>query len=82
MTVITNMPLFRALVIRSAIELYLRRGIQANRNYTPKNMLRAAGEITGNTYKRGQLQQAWTDLGAWLEVKRLKGETLNDERPL
>ena len=82
MTVITNMPLFRALVIRSAIELYLRTGIKANRNYTPKNMLRAAGDITGINYKRGQLDQAWADLSAWIELKRMKGETLNDERPL
>ena len=80
MTVITNMPLFRALVIRSAIDLYLKTGIKANRNYTPKNMLRAAGEITGTTFKRGQLKKASAELGIWLEIKRMQGETLQDRR--
>jgi hypothetical protein len=80
-TVITNMPMYRAIIMKAAIKMHLEHGIQANRAYTPANMLRAAGSITGKTYNRGQLKQAFIDLGSWLEVKRLIGETLQDERP-
>ena len=84
MTVITHMPMYRVIVLKSAIGLYLKsnRRLTPNRAYTPTNMLKWAGEITGKRYKRGQHQQALLDLGMWLEVARLKGETLQDERPL
>jgi hypothetical protein len=54
---------FVIVVLRSAISLYSKTGMKANRAYTPTNMLRKAGEITGKTYKRGQLQIAYEDLG-------------------
>lgn len=54
-------------VLKSAISLYLKTGMKANRDYTPTNMLRKAGEITGKTYKRGQLQLAYDDLTKKLE---------------
>ncbi len=82
MTVITNMPMYRVIVLKSALKMYAESGIRPNRAYTPTAMLKAAGSITGKTYKRGQHKQAAADLGSWLEVKRLMGETLNDERPL
>lgn len=67
------MKLYGAAVLRSAIKLYLKTGMRANRMYTPTNMLFAAGTYTGKTYKRGQLQQAFDDLDVWLEEKRGDG---------
>jgi hypothetical protein len=52
------------IVIKNAIDLYLKTGMKANRAYTPTNMLRTAGYYTGKQYKRGQLKQARDDLAA------------------
>ena len=57
-------------VLKSAISLYLKTGMKANRAYTQTNMLRKAGEITGKTYKRGQLQLAYDDLTKKLEERK------------
>lgn len=54
-------------VLKSAISLYMNTGMKANRAYTPTNMLRKAGEITGKKYKRGQLQMAYDDLAKKIE---------------
>jgi hypothetical protein len=58
---------YTAIVLKTAIKMYVECGIQANKLYTPKNMLRKAGEITGKTYKRGQLAIAHTDLSELLK---------------
>jgi cell division protein FtsN len=55
---------FRAKVVAGALRLYAATGIKANRMYTPKNMLAAASQMTGKTYKRGQYEQAAADLTA------------------
>jgi hypothetical protein len=60
--------LFRAMAIRSAIGLYLKTGMKVNRAYTPTNMARAAGQITGKTYSRGKLALAGADLTVWIET--------------
>lgn len=60
--------LFRATVLRSAIDLYVKTGMKANRAYTPTNMLSAAASITGKVYKRGQLKQASDDLKTWADT--------------
>lgn len=57
--------LYRATVIESAIRMYLKTGMKANRLYTPTNMLAAASQITGQTFKRGQLAQAADAILAW-----------------
>lgn len=57
--------LFRARVIASALRLYAKTKIKANRAYTPKNMLAAATDITGKSYKRGQFEQAAADIDKW-----------------
>lgn len=56
---------FRAKVIYSAIGLYLKTGMKANRMYTPANMRAAVTQYTGTVYKvsRKGLEQAYTDLG-------------------
>lgn len=60
---------FQAIIIKNAIKLYRNTGMKANRAYTPTNMLRTAGNITGKTYKRGQLEQAQADLEALLNAE-------------
>lgn len=59
---------YHVIVIRRAIKLYRDTGLKANTAYTPTNMLRTAGVLMGKDYKRGQLEQAQTDLEAWLEA--------------
>jgi hypothetical protein len=60
--------LFRARVIASALRLYAKTGIKANRAYTPTNMLTAATSITGKRYKRGQYELAADDITAWADT--------------
>jgi hypothetical protein len=57
--------LFACTVVASAMRLYLKTGIKANRSYTPTNMLAKASSITGKTYKRNQLALAADDLDKW-----------------
>jgi hypothetical protein len=72
--------LFQAGVLRSAIDLYVKTGLQANRAYTPANMLRAAGSITGKAYKRRQLPQASADLTTWIDAMKA-ALPVQDRRP-
>ena len=65
---------FRAVAIKGALRLYMNTGMQANRAYTPKNMLAAATEITGKPFKRGQYQEAIAALDAWLAEHGTNGE--------
>lgn len=65
---------FRAAAIKSGLRLYARCGIKPNRAWTPTNMLRAASQITGKTYKRGQYEQAAADLEVWLAANGTTGE--------
>jgi hypothetical protein len=60
----------QALIVRSAIGMYLKTGIQANRSYTPTAMLKTAGRICGKTYKRGQLALAYDDLGEFAGIPK------------
>lgn len=56
----TSVPpaIFQAFVIASALELYAKTGMKANRSYTPTNMIKAANAITGHVYRRGQYMAA------------------------
>ena len=58
---------YQAIVIKHAIKLYATAGIKANSSYTPGNMLRTAGRITGKSFKRGQYQQAIAALDDWIK---------------
>ena len=62
--------LFAATVLRSAIDLYIKTGLRANRAYTPSAMLAAASRITGKAYKRNGLPQASADLTVWIEAMK------------
>ena len=57
--------LYRATAIRSGLKMYAKCGMRPNRAWTPTAMLKAAGEITGKTYKRGQYLSAAADLEIW-----------------
>lgn len=62
--------IFRAITIKQAIRFYVRTGMKVAAAYTPTAMLKVAGQITGNTYKRGQLQTAHDDLEQWIDAAR------------
>ena len=53
-----GMTVYRATVIASGLRLYARTGMKPNRAYTPSAMLRAAEDMTGRKFKRGQYEEA------------------------
>ena len=64
---------FRAVALRSGLSLYAKTGMKPNRAWTPGNMLKAAGEITGVKYRRGEYQRAIAHLTTWLETNGTTG---------
>lgn len=62
--------LFRAAALWSGLRLYARSRIKPNRAWTPTAMLKAAGQITGKTYKRGQYETAAADLKIWMDTMK------------
>jgi hypothetical protein len=59
---------YRAIALKHGLKLYLNTGMKPNRAWTPTNMLKAAGAITGHTYRRSQYAQAIADLEAWIQI--------------
>jgi hypothetical protein len=68
-----SINLYRATVIKSALGLYIKTGMQVNRAYTPRNMRAAASEYTGKVYPRSKkgLQRAHDDLAAVIEAAKI-----------
>lgn len=64
---------YRAIAIKHGLKMYLACGIKPNRMWTPTNMLRTAGQITGKVYKRGQYALAIADLEAWIVANGTSG---------
>jgi hypothetical protein len=64
---------FRCAVVKSAISLYLKTGMQANRAYTPANMRAVATEYTKVVYPRSRkgLERALADLEALMQGRTL-----------
>lgn len=62
--------LYRAVTLKAALQIHVRTGgkMRLTRTATPTALLRMASEFTGVQYKRGQHQQALTDLVALLTV--------------
>jgi hypothetical protein len=63
---------FRVFVIRQALDIYVKTGMQVNSAYTLKNMLNVAEEITGKKYAKSKKAAlvAIDDLTAiWAEIK-------------
>jgi hypothetical protein len=57
---------YRAAATRGALRL-CSAGMRPSRGLTVADLLRVAGEYTGKTYKRGQVQQAIEDLTKWVD---------------
>ena len=68
----SDVGIFQAIVLASALKLYAKSGMKVNASYTPTNMLRTAGQITGKHYKRGQFEEAATDLRAYADELKAK----------
>jgi hypothetical protein len=66
----SDIGIYRACVIASALDLYAKTGMRANRAYTPQNMLRAASEITRVPFKRRQYAEAAQALRTWAENRK------------
>jgi hypothetical protein len=65
---------YRAIALKHGIVLYAKCRMKPNRLWTPTAMLRAAGGITGETYKRGQYDRAIAGLDAWIAANGTTGE--------
>ncbi len=64
---------YQAIVLKGALKMYAAHGMRVNRAYTPTAMLKTAGNITGQTFKRGQYTQALEALEAWIEANGTTG---------
>lgn len=60
---------YRATAIGAALRLYAKTGLKVNRAYTPTAMLKAANEITGQSFKRGQYAEAGEALRTWAQAQ-------------
>jgi hypothetical protein len=69
-----KIKMFQYLTIRSAMYLYLRTGMLANKAYTPKNMRAMVTKVTGHTYQssRKGTERAFCDLNDWIKEQELK----------
>ena len=75
-----SIEMYRMIVIRTAMKIYLGTGLKVNRMYTPGNMVRAVAQKTGKAYKKGKvgMTEAFNDLEQWI----LDNKTLGNEVPL
>jgi hypothetical protein len=71
---------YRAIVLASALRMYARSGIKANRAYTPTAMLKAAEEYVGHPFKRGQYAEAAEELSAWAAQARVGMDVTAEDR--
>jgi hypothetical protein len=55
----------RATILSTSLRLYAQSGIIPTRGVTATKMLKMATGYTGKTYKRGQYEQAATDVFKW-----------------
>jgi len=70
----SDVNIFAAAVLSSALMSYSKTGMVPNKNYTPLKMLLAASVYTKKKYKRGQYEEAAADLTAY--VNALKAQPL------
>jgi len=59
--------LYQAVAIKHGLLLYAKSKIKPNSRWSPIGMLRAAGRITGQTYRRGAYHAAALDLDRWIK---------------
>lgn len=75
----SDVGIFRAIVIAQGLRLYARTGMRPNRFYTPSAMMKAARDITGQTFKARDYHGAADALSAWADAR--KGEPRQDTMP-
>lgn len=63
---------FAMAAIATALRLYARTGLKANRAYTPTNMMRAAAHHTGQTFKARDYEGAAAALEAKLQAEKAR----------
>jgi hypothetical protein len=68
----TDPSTYQALAIRAGLKLYAKTGMKPNSAWTPGNMLRTAGRITGKTYSQRQYEQAAADLLEWVAQRTVE----------
>jgi hypothetical protein len=78
----SDVTIFQAAMLASALRLYAETGIKVNRSYTPTNMLATAKSLTGNTYKRGAFLDAANDLTALVERMKSQPRVEDDKSPV
>lgn len=66
---------YQAAVVKSALKLYAKTGMKANRAYTPKNMMATASAITGKKFKARDYEGAIKALEEWIEAAPKDGIT-------
>lgn len=71
----TGVDVYRAVVIKSGLELYAKTGMKPNRAYTPTAMMRVAAEITGKTFKKRDYAGAIAALAEWITAAPKDGIT-------
>ena len=62
---------FACISVASAMRLYARTGIKANRAYTPTNMLAFVEQQTGKRFKRTQMAEAADYLADFAKSQRV-----------
>ena len=62
-----QVQLYRAITLKHGLILYSRTRMKPNSAWTPMAMLREAGKITGQTYRRGAYHAAALDLDRWIK---------------
>lgn len=74
-----DQDIFRAALLAGSIKVYAKTGLLPTRGMSATKMLKLASQFTGKKYKRGEFENAQTDLYA--HVKFLKNHP-NTEKPL
>lgn len=65
----SNFTKVQALLIKQAIEMHRKYGMQMTRGFTVSMAMKAATEYTGKKYKRNEYEQAEKDLQIWMDEK-------------
>jgi hypothetical protein len=71
--------LYRVMVTRTAIKMWMATGINPSRGVTITKLLAVAGQVTGKVYKSRHAPRALADLDAWI-VKAKGAIPIIDER--
>lgn len=71
----SDVGIFQALAVASALDLYAKTGMKVNRAYTPTAMIKMANTITGHVYRRGQYTAAALALREWADKAKAAPRT-------